>query len=190
MKAYLITIFYLISLFSFGQEKSLDTIVGSSKEFFPIDSCFNYIYATISGVKNKKIDYYDTVAINHISNWRDYKVIQLSGHRQLLSRHDSIFYMEPTQNGQMEIILLYWPVKHKDTRPIILGGDAIGGKQYSEAIGYYRINNKVYSNCYKFTRQMEFNEVIIISNGIGIISMANASGVKVLHKIDRNKNCQ
>ncbi len=93
------------------------------------------------------------------------------------------------QKGQIEIVLLYWPAKQKDSRPIIFGGDAIGGKQYSEAIGYYRIDNKVYSNCYKYTRQMEFNEVIIIAKGIGIISVANNSGVKTLHAIERKKNC-
>ncbi|HRG02334.1 MAG TPA: hypothetical protein PKZ75_14545, partial [Bacteroidia bacterium] len=42
---------------------------------------------------------------------------------------------------------------------------------------------------YKYTRQMEFNEVIIIAKGIGIISVANNSGVKTLHAIERKKNC-
>lgn len=190
MKTYCIIIFYLTSLVSFGQEMRLDTMVGSSNDFFPIDSCTNYIYAVMGGWNNKKVDHYDTVSINQISNWRDYKTFQFSDHRQLLIRHDSIFYKEPTQNRQMEIVLLYWPAKQKDTRPIILGGDAIGGKQYSEAIGYYRINNKIYSNCYKYTRQMEFNEVIIISKGIGIISVADRSAVKTLQTIERKKNCR
>lgn len=189
MKTYFITIFIFTSLVSFGQDIRLDTIVGSSNEFFPIDSCSNYIYAVMSGWTNKKVDHYDTVSIKYINNWRDYKVIQTKGHRQLLSRHDSIFYKEPIQNRQIEISLLYWPVKLKDSRPIIDGGDVIAGKQYSEAIGYHRIGNKVYANCYKYTRQSDSDDVVIIANGIGIISIINRNEVKILQSIEKRKNC-
>lgn len=190
MKTLFITIFIFTNLVSFGQETRLDTVVGSSTEFFPIDTCSSYIYAVMGGWRNNKVDHYDTVSIKHINNWRDYKVFQLSDYQQLLSRHDSIFFKDAIQNRQIEVSLLYWPVKLKEARPFIIGGDVIGGMRYSEAIGYYRIGNKVYSNCYKYTRLMEFNEVVIISYGIGIISIANRSGVKTLQAIERNKNCR
>lgn len=184
MKKVFLFILICLSASIYAQETKIDTIVGDKKHFIPLDTCYYNVYTLMSGFKNKKIKGTDTIFISKKPDWKGYSSYMFSNFGVFLVRNDSLF-----QPDMHSVILYYWPVKKLEEKRVAIGGDGCCATHTSEPIGYYKIGNRVYANCYKFSIQMEFNYQVIIAQGIGVISISDRFGVKVLSSIELKKNC-
>jgi hypothetical protein len=64
--------------------------------------------------------------------------------------------------------LLYYPT-YKDSEYPYFEGDCTHFQVYSSYLKTYKIGNKIYNNCFKFSFNRERTNVVIIAYGIGII---------------------
>lgn len=192
MKRIFLIILICLSASIYAQETKIDTIVGDKKHFIPLDTCYYNVYTLMSGFKNKKIKGTDTIFISKKLDWKSYSTYWFKNFGAFLVRNDTLFSADVAGPMGGDLIRpIYWSVKKNDERHISCGGDAICGTQYSEPIGYYKIGNKVYANCYKFSFQSHFSgQIVIIAYGIGIISISNGNGVKILSSVELKKNCR
>jgi hypothetical protein len=185
MKRVFLIILICLSKSIYAQEIKIDTIVGDKKHFIPLDTCYYNVYNIMGGFKNNKIQGTDTMFITKKPDWNGYSSYAFSNFGDFLVRNDSL--LQPDMHS---VILYYWPVKKIEEKRVAIGGDGCCATHTSEPIGYYKIGNRVYANCYKFSIQMEFNFQVIIAYGIGVISMSDRHGDKVLSSIALKKNCR
>lgn len=155
----IISIFTLLHISSSAQSKK------PMRHFIPMNVGNYWVY---SSDKERKLDTIKIVEKKQIGTDQAYVY---SNGASWMERNDSVFSFQSQRTGFQFPCLEYFPYEGSLEYQIIIGGDALGRRRVEKLKNDYVVNNKPYSDCYKFEDLQHDNETVIISKGIGIIEI-------------------
>lgn len=160
-----------------------DTIIKPiKKEFFPLEVGNKYIYEIKT---RRKVLRYDTVEIIVKFKLGNYTGFGFKNDVTYFMKGDSIYQKYPHQSGQsFGYNLLYYQTYRDSEYPYFIG-DCVITTVYSSYLKTYKIGNKIYKNCFKFSfNNGEWPSAVIIAYGIGIIQTIKNGEFRNLIAID------
>ena len=163
MKARIIILIIVLAPVLASAQKSDTVMAPIKKDFFPLEVGNKYIYEIRAGFKKRKIIGYDTVIVINKSIEEGYNVFKLNNGVVYYVKNDSVFSINFLESQDHNYNLLYFPTKN-ERHEVWMGSCSIKWVE-TTYLPTYKVGNRTYTNCYKFSEQ----KVIIIASGIGII---------------------
>lgn len=176
----IITLFLVFILNSL-QSQEQQIIEPIKNVFFPLEVGNIYVYE----VRNrKKVLCYDSTTIVRKFDADNFKGFTFYNKGTYFVKGDSIYIKYPHEQKQsFGYNLLYYPT-YKDSEYPYFEGDCTHFQVYSSYLKTYKIGNKIYKNCFKFSFNKDRPNVVIIAYGIGIIQTIENGEFRNLIRVD------
>lgn len=178
MKIIFIILFISLAPILSSAQKKNSTPASIRKDFFPLEVGNSYIYAIKSVNKKKKTIGYDTVIVTNKSVEEGYNVFKLNNGTVYFVKSDTVFSINFLESRGHNYNPLYFPTKNSK-HSMWMGSCGIKWVE-TTYLPSYKIGNKTYLNCYKFSEQ----KVIIIAAGIGIIQTLYNGEIRELVSVE------